>query len=250
MLNKYSIVTLLACCTLFAACAGIKSYDTIDISTDRNIISILKDKSEKIKSVNASLGIVPAIITGPELSAYMSYNQEGQFKLTGLTSTGFTLFSFETTDDQYTLSLSDGRSITGDVKESDISFKEISGIDIPIEINMTKEVIDFYGSDSDHGTFFLIEDIRGYYILNQLEIDGVLSYPIRRWWINKKDMAISRKEIFSRHKDRIGERTYEVIYEDFRIVDNVPTPFAILVKDSKGDKLLRMKFYNVEYNRN
>lgn len=250
MLNRYSIVTLLACFTFFAACAGIKPYDTINISTDRNIINILKDKSERVKSVSASLGLIPAIITGPELSAYMSYNQEGQFKLRGLTPTGFTLFSFETTDNQYTLALSDGRSITGDVKGSDISFKDISGIDIPIEINMTKEVIDFYGSDSDQGAFFLIEDLRGYYILNQLESDGALSYPIRRWWINKKDMVVSRKEIFSRDKDRIGERTYEAAYDDFRMVDNILTPFEIVIKDGKENKLIKMKFYNVEYNRN
>jgi len=39
------------------------------------------------------------------------------------------------------------------------------------------------------------------------------------------------------------------VYGDFRIIDNVLTPFEISIREKKGKKLLNMKFTKVEYNK-
>lgn len=245
-----AIAVLLLSCISVLSCARTKPYATLEISTDRRVIEVIRRRSESIRTINATLGLTPAAIKAPELSAYMSFSREGLFRFTGFTPTGFTLFNFETRDSQFTLSLSNGTKISGDIDEVITDIKGLSGVNLPVYPGIVREAIDFYGSDDRPDAVFLIEDIRDYYILNQLRSDRDISYPVRRWWIDKGDMLVVRKEIFSRLPDERGERLFEVLYGDFRIVDNIQTPFEVIIKGKKGKKLLKMKFYKVEYNKN
>ena len=216
---------------------------------DRRVIEAIQGKSASIKTIKASLGLRPAGITSPELSAYLVYKSEGLFRLTGLTPTGFTLFNFEIVDDQFTLSLPTGRRISGSAEEFMAGIKGVPGIDLPADPGIVREAIDFYGSDVAEDTHFLIEELEDYYLLNQLKSREDLSYPIRRWWVDKRDMTVVRKEIFSKLPDRGGERLLDIVYRDFRVIDGIRTPFEILVKGDGGQNLFRMRLHKVEYNR-
>lgn len=216
---------------------------------DRRVVEAIQGKSASIKTIKASLGLRPAGIASPALDAYLVYKREGLFRLTGLTPTGFTLFNFETVDDRLTLSLPNGRRISGSAEEFMAGIKGIPGIDLPADPGIVREAIDFYGSDVTDDAHFLIEELEDYYLLNQLKSKGDLSYPIRRWWVDKRDMVVVRKEIFSKLPDRGGERLLDIVYGDFRDIDGIRTPFEILVIGDGGQNLFRMRLHTVEYNR-
>ncbi len=243
------------------SCARVKPYPDIGISTDKRVIEALQGKAEGIKTMNATLSITPAALRAPALDAYMSYDRVGLFRLTGLTPTGFTLFNLDIQDDQFTL-LYDRGKISGNIKEftegfKDISFKGIFGMDLPpgigldigFGIGLIREAIDFYGSDGYPDAIFFIEEFKDYYILNQLSSERGLSYPVRRWWIEKGGMRIVRKEVFSVLPEKRGERLFEALYGDFRDVDNIQTPFEIVINGEGGKRLMTMKLKKVEYNR-
>lgn len=234
---------------ILTSCSSVKSYDTIRVITDKSFIDALKKKSDFVKSINAELDIIPATITVPGISAYMSYNREGFFRLAGLTPNGFSLFDFQSQNDKFTISLSNRLEISGDLNEFRNGFKTLAGTELPVEPDMIKETIDFYGIDQDEDTTFLIEELRDSYILSQLRHDDKISYPLRRWWIGKDDKNILRKEVFSRNPEKKGEIILEAVYRDFRIIDNVQTPFEISIREKRGKKLLNMKFTKVEYNK-
>jgi len=231
------------------SCAVTRPYPRLEISMDRRVVEAVQSRSASIKTIKASLGLRPAGLASPELSAYLVYKREGLFSLTGLTPTGFTLFNFETADDLFTLSLPNGRRISGSAEEFMAGIKGAAGIDLPADPGIVREAIDFYGSDVTEDTRFLIEELEDYYLLNQLKSREDLSYPVRRWWIEKRDMDVVRKEIFSKLPDRGGERLFEIVYGDFRVIDDIRTPFDILVKGDEGQNLFRMRLHKVEYNK-
>lgn len=231
------------------SCAGLNSYTGLKISTDKRVIEVLLNKSEPVNTIHASLRLMPARIAAPELDAHMTYHKEGLFRLTGLIPNGLTLFVFETEDNRFHLLLPNGRSIRGDVDEFITGVRGVTGLEFVADIGIVKEVIDFYGGDLTPDVSFFIEELKDDYILTQLRGRGGISYPLRRWWIEKGDMNIVKKEIYSKRKDNPGERLFEAFYGDFRMVDGIRTPFEVLVKDGKGRKLLKMKFHKVEYNR-
>ena len=242
-------VVLLLVNTFFSSCAGLKPYDTIRVSTDRSVINLLKNKSDLIKSINAELVLIPSTLTAPSIDSFLSYNSSGLFRLAGLTPNGFTLFDFETQNDHFTLSLTNRLKISGDLNEFSNAFKAIAGSELPVHPDVVMETIDFYGINKDEDTSFFIEELSGSYILNQLKNDGSISYPVRRWWIDKEDKKILRKEVFSGNPDKRGEIIMEAEYRDFRMVDDIWTPYEILIREGKGKKLLRMKFSKVDYNK-
>ena len=231
------------------SCAGTRPYPHLEIRMDRRVIEVIQGKSASIKTIKASLGLRPAGIASPELSAYLLYRSEGLFRLTGLTPTGFTLFNFEIVDDRFTLALPNGMRISGSAEEFMAGIKGVPGIDLPADPGIVREAIDFYGSDVTGDTRFLIEELEDYYLLNQLKSKGDLFYPIRRWWVDKRDMDVVRKEIFSKPPARGGERLLDIVYRDFRVIDGIRTPFEILVKGDGGQNLFRMRLHKVEYNR-
>lgn len=247
--NLIFAVILLFLPLIFVSCGSVKSYDTIRVITDKSFIDVLKNKSGFVKSINAELDIIPATITVPGIGAYMSYNREGFFRLAGLSPNGFPLFDFQSQDDKFTISLSNRLEISGDLNEFRNGFNALAGIELPLEPDMVKETIDFYGIDQDEDTTFLIEELRDSYILSQLKHDDKISCPLRRWWIDKDDKKILRKEVFSGNPEKRGEILLEAVYGDFRIIDNVMTPFEISIREKKGKKLLNMKFTKVEYNK-
>lgn len=242
-------IVLLLCSVIPLSCAGTRPYTPLEISMDRRVIEAIQGKSAGIRTIHAALGLRPAGIASPELDAYLIYKREGLFRLTGLTPAGFTLFKFETADDLFTLSLPNGRQISGSAEELMTGIKGAAGIDLPADPGIVREAIDFYGSDLTEDTHFLIEELEDYYLLNQLKNRDDLSYPIRRWWIDKREMTVARKEIFSRLPDRGGERLLDIVYGDFRAVNDIRTPFDILVKGDGGQNLFRMRLHKVEYNR-
>ncbi len=243
-----TVIALLLSCVFAVSCARTRPYTYIGISTDRRAIEVVQNKFAHIKTITATLSLRPPGLASPKLNAYLYYRNDGLFKLTGLTPAGFTLFSFETTYHQFTLLLPNGRKIIGNVDDFVSEFKEMSGVSLPTDPGMVREAMDFYGGSDSQDTFFLIEELGDYYILNQLRNDKELSYPLKRWWINTSDMTVVRKELFSPLQDRRGERLFEVLYGDFRIIDNIPTPFEIVIKGKEGKDLLEIKFDKVEYN--
>ena len=242
-------ITLLLSSVLTQSCARTKPYTQVEISTDIKVIEVIQNKSGSINSINASLGLKPASILIPQLDAYLSYKREGLFRLIGITPTGFTLFDFKTIDNQFTLSLSDGKETSGTLEEFIKGLKEIYGVDIPEDPEIVRDVLDFYGGEGYKDTGFFIEELKDYYILNQFRNSDNIAYPIRRWWIDKEDMIVVRKEIFSKLPDKRGERLFEILYGDFKIVDNIWIPFEIEIKGKEGNGLLKMKFNKVEYNK-
>lgn len=248
-MNRFNIFTLLLCMAFLVSCTGIKSYETIRISNDSSVIDVLKNKAEIVKSFNADLDLIPSAIGAPKIGAFMSYNREGMFRLAGLTPNGFSLFDFESQDDRFTFSLSDRIKISGDMNDFRSGFKAVSGSDLPVDPDIVRETIDFYGIDRSEDTLFFIEELRDYYILSQLKSEGNIAYPVRRWYIDTNDKQIFRKEVFSGNPDKRGEIVMEAAYGDFRMVDNILTPYEILIKEGRGKKLLKMKFNKVEYNR-
>lgn len=248
-MKRLNTFTVLLCIAFLVSCTGIKSYETIRISTDKNVIDVLKNKADIIKSFNADLDLIPSAIGAPKIGAFMSYNREGIFRLAGLTPNGFSLFDFESQNDRFTLSLANQLKISGDLNDFRNGFKAVSGSDLPVDPDIVRETIDFYGIDRNEETLFLIEELRYYYILSQLKSDGNITYPVRRWWIDRNDKKIMRKEVFSGNPNKRGEIVMEAEYGDFRMVDNILTPYEILIKEGRGKKLLKMKFNKVEYNK-
>src|SRR3990172_4530119 len=112
------IIILLISSMLPLSCAVTRPYPRLEISMDRRVVEAVQSRSASIKTIKTSLGLRPAGLASPELSAYLVYKREGLFRLTGLTPTGFTLFNFETTDDLFTLSLPNGKQISGRDRKS------------------------------------------------------------------------------------------------------------------------------------
>lgn len=247
MTLKLSYTALLISSLFILSCARVKPYPDIGISTDKRVIEVLQSKAEGIKTINATLSIKPAALRAAALDAHMSYEREGMFRLTGFTPTGFTLFNLDIQDEQFTLLYNRGE-ISGNIKEFTEGFKGIFGMELSPNIGIVREAIDFYGSDGYPDAVFFIEEFEDYYILNQLRGERGISYPVRRWWTEKGGMRIVRKEVFSDLPEKRGERLFEALYGDFRTVDDIQTPFEIVINGEKGKRLMTMKLKKVEYN--
>jgi len=231
------------------SCSSIKYYTDLEILTDKRVLEVLGNRSGHIDTMRASMNLTPAI-GGPDLDAYLSYRKGGVFRLTGLAPNGLTLFVFETEDNRFLLSFPDGRSIRGDMDEFMPVVTGIPGLEFVADLGIAREVIDFYGGDLATDASFFIEELEGHYILTQLSRgEEGLSYPLRRWWIEKGDMNIVRKEIYSMRHGNSGGKLFEALYGDFRVIDGIKTPYYVMVRDGKGRRLLKIRFRKVEYNK-
>jgi hypothetical protein len=113
---------------------------------------------------------------------------------------------------------------------------------------MLREVMDFYGYDRSQDFTYFIEEMKHYYVINQLRSAEGISYPLRRWWIDRRDMVIVRKELFSDLPDKQGVKIFEAVYRNFKDADGVRTSFEVIINDSNGDKIGKIRFNKIEYN--
>ncbi len=226
----FYLMTLLSLLFL-QSCSALRSSADLSVSTDRRAIEFLQGRSLSIDNLNAELSLNPSDITIPSIDAYLSYDKAGLFRLVGLSSAGFTLFDMKVQD--------------GVVTGPDIKFPvtEISNPEI------LREVIDFYGSDHDGDSAWFVEEFRNYYVVSQLRSSGGISYPLRRWWIDKTEMVIVKKELYSDRYDKHGVRLFEATYRDFRNISGIMTPFEIIIATDAGSRIGKVRFYRIEYNR-
>src|SRR3989304_5280076 len=101
---------------------------------------------------------------------------------------------------------------------------------------------------SPNGFTYFIEEMKHYYVINQLRSANGISYPMRRWWIDRRDMIIVRKELFSDLPDKQGVKIFEAVYRNFKDADGIRTSFEVIINDSNGDKIGKIRFNKIEYN--
>ena len=222
------LITLLAV-LLLQSCTALRSPTELSVSTDRSAISFLQNRAGSIHRLKAELKLNPSDITIPSIDAYLSYEKEGVFRLIGLSPAGFTLFDIK---------IEDG-VVTG--PDDNLPINET------IALKTMVELIDFHGSDGAEGFSWFVEEYRNYYVVNQLISYGGVSYPLRRWWIDKAEMLIVKKELYSDTPDKHGVRLFEALYRDFRPVNDIMTPFEIILRDGKGKKTGKVMFKKIEY---
>lgn len=222
------LITLLAV-LLLQSCSALRSSTELSVSTDRSAIAFLQNRSGSIDRLKAELKLNPSDITIPSIDAYLSYEKEGVFRLIGLSPAGFTLFDIKIED--------------GVVTGPDDNFP----VNETIALKTMVELIDFYGSDAAGGFSWFVEEYRNYYVINQLRSYGGVSYPLRRWWIDKAEMLIIKKELYSDTPDKLGVRLFEALYRDFRPVNDIMIPFEIILRDGKGKMTGKVRFKKIEY---
>ena len=212
------------------SCSALRSSANLSVSADRRAIEFLKDRSGSIDSLKAELNLNPSDIAIPSIDAYLSYKKEGFFRLIGLSPAGFTLFDIKVEDGV----------VTGPI--DNFPAKET------FTPNTIMEVIDFYGSDNSGDSTWFIEEISNFYVVTQLVNSGGMSYPLRRWWIDRHKMVIIKKELFSDLPDKHGTRLFEAFYRDFRAINGINTPFEIIINNGIGRKSGKVRFKKIEYN--
>lgn len=229
MKNVFYLITLLAFLFL-QSCSALRSSADLSVSADRRAIEFLKDRSGSIDSLKAELNLNPSDIASPSIDAYLSYEKDGIFRLIGLSPAGFTLFD---------ITVEDG-VVTGPIDNFPVKDTFTPGTLV--------EVIDFYGSDNSGDSTWFIEEISNVYVITQLISSGGMSYPLRRWWINREKMVIIKKELFSDLPDKHAVRLFEAFYRDFRTVNGIMTPFEIIINNGIGRKIGKVRFKKIEYN--
>ncbi len=229
MKNVFCLIILLSMLFL-QSCSGLRSSVDLSVSTDRKALEFLQNRTNSINSLKASLRIKPADITVPAIDAYLDYEKDNTFRLTGLSPTGFTLFDIQVIEYQ------------GQV----ISDSNLHGNDI-FKPEILREMLDFYGSNNSPDTNYFIEEINDYYIVNQIRSDGGIAYPLRRWWIKRDDMVVVRKELYSNLQDNKGVRIFEAQYRDFKSINGIKIPVEIIIKDGTGNQIGNVRFNKVEY---
>ena len=226
--NIPCLITLLAV-LLLQSCTALRPSTDLSVSTDRSAIEFLQNRSESIDGLKAELNLNPSDITIPSIDAYLSYEKKGVFRLIGLSSAGFTLFDIKVKDGV----------VTGLVENFPVNET--------FALNTLMEVIDFHGSDSSGEFSWFVEEYRNYYVVNQLRSYGGVSYPLRRWWIDKSEMLIVKKELYSDTPDKHGVRLFEALYRDFKPVNDIMTPFEIIIRTGSGKKAGKVRFKKIEY---
>ncbi|MEK6538339.1 MAG: hypothetical protein AABZ46_04345, partial [Nitrospirota bacterium] len=165
----------------------------LSVNTDRKALELLQNRTDSINSLKASLSIKPAEIIIPAIDAYLDYKKNDTFRLVGLSPNGFTLFEVKIDENQNNV-------IPVSIKGLDSLFH---GNDM-LSPEIFREVMDFYGYDRSQDFTYFVEEMKYYYVINQLRSAEGISYPLRRWWIDRRGMVIVRKELFSDLPDKQG----------------------------------------------
>src|SRR4030067_2937795 len=175
------------------SCSALRPPVNLLVSSDTKGFELLQDRLRSVISIKAELSINPTDFASPSIDAYLSYEKDGIFRLVGLSPAGFTLFDMKVEDG---------------VVSGTISDFPVNDILTP---NTLKEVIDFYGSDNTGDKTWFTEEISNFYVVTQLMCSGGMSNPLRRWWIDKTEMVIVKKELYSDIPDKHGVRIFESI---------------------------------------
>ncbi|MCC6544028.1 MAG: hypothetical protein IT392_05925 [Nitrospirae bacterium] len=212
------------------SCTSVRPPLNLSVSSDTSSFEFLQERLLAVNSLRAELNIKPADVASPSIDAYLSYEKEGIFRLVGLSPAGFTLFDIKLVDGV----------ISGDV--SNFPDKDT------LPPNIIKEVIDFYGSDNSREYSWFTEETGNLYVVTQLICSGGIANPLRRWWIDKTETVIVKKELYSSLPDKYGVRIFDAIYRDFRAVNGIMTPFEIIINNGIGRKIGRVRFKKIVYN--
>ncbi|HZX49276.1 MAG TPA: hypothetical protein VFF47_08685 [Nitrospirota bacterium] len=212
------------------SCSTLRPPVNLSVSSDTRAYEFLQERQRRVISLKAELNIDPSAVASPSIDAYLSYDKEGVFRLVGLSPAGFTLFDIKVED--------------GVVSGPISSF--------PVKETLTpetlREVIDFYGSDNTGDYTWFNEETDNFYLVTQLICSGGMSNPVRRWWIDKSEMVIVKKELYSDIPDKHGVRIFEAIYSDFRAVNGMMTPYEIIINNGIGRKIGQVRFKKIGYN--
>ncbi len=236
MKNAACLIILLSVFFL-QSCSGLRSAVDLSVTSDRRALEFLQSRTDSINNLKASLSIKPADIIIPAIDAYLDYKKNDTFRLVGLSPNGFTLFEVKIDENQ-----------------NNVIPVSIKGLDsllhgkYMLSPEMLREVMDFYGYDRSQDFTYFIEEMKHYYVINQLRSAEGISYPLRRWWIDRRDMVIVRKELFSDLPDKQGVKIFEALYRNFKDADGVRTSFEVIINDSNGDKIGKIRFNKIEYN--
>lgn len=236
MKNASCLIILLTVFFL-QSCSGLRSAVDLSVTSDRRALEFLQNRSDSINNLKASLSIKPADIIIPAIDAYLDYKKNDTFRLVGLSPNGFTLFEVKIDENQNNV-------IPVGIKGLD---SILHGKNM-LSPEMLREVMDFYGYDRSQDFTYFIEEMKHYYVINQLRSAEGISYPLRRWWIDRRDMVIVRKELFSDLPDKQGVKIFEAVYRNFKDADGVRTSFEVIINDSNEDKIGKIRFNKIEYN--
>lgn len=235
MKNASCLIILLTVFFL-QSCSGLRSAVDLSVTSDRRALEFLQNRSDSINNLKASLSIKPADIIIPAIDAYLDYKKNDTFRLVGLSPNGFTLFEVKIDENQNNV-------IPVGIKGLD---SLLHGKNM-LSPEMLREVMDFYGYDRSQDFTYFIEEMKYYYVINQLRSAEGISYPLRRWWIDRRDMVIVRKELFSDLPDKQGVKIFEAVYRNFKDADGVRTSFEVIINDSNEDKIGKIRFNKIEY---
>ncbi len=219
------------------SCTGLRSAVDLSVTSDRRALEFLQNRTDSINNLKASLSIKPADIIIPAFDAYLDYKKNDTFRLVGLSPNGFTLFEVKIDENQNNV-------IPVSIKGLDSLFHG----KYMVSPEMLREVMDFYGYDRSQDFTYFIEEMKHYYVINQLRSAEGISYPLRRWWIDRRDMVIVRKELFSDLPEKHGVKIFEAVYRNFKDADGVRTSFEVIINDSNEDKIGKIRFNKIEYN--
>ncbi|MEK6713872.1 MAG: hypothetical protein AABY41_06735 [Nitrospirota bacterium] len=236
MKNASCLIILLSLFIL-QSCSGLRLSVDLSVNTDRKALELLQNRTDSINSLKASLSIKPAEIIIPAIDAYLDYKKNDTFRLVGLSPNGFTLFEVKIDENQNNV-------IPVSIKGLDSLFH---GNDM-LSPEIFREVMDFYGYDRSQDFTYFVEEMKYYYVINQLRSAEGISYPLRRWWIDRRGMVIVRKELFSDLPDKQGVKIFEAVYRNFKDADGIRTSFEVIINDSNGDKIGKIRFNKIEYN--
>jgi len=249
MKNAFCLIILLTVFFL-QSCSGLRSAVDLSVTSDRRALEFLQNRTYSINNLKASLSIKPADIIIPAIDAYLDYEKNHTFRLVGLSPNGFTIFEVKIDENQNNVIPAEAGIQTPSIQEH-IS---INGLDSLLHGNdmlspeIFREVMDFYGYDTSQDVTYFIEEMKHYYVINQLRSANGISYPMRRWWIDRRDMIIVRKELFSDLPDKQGVKIFEAVYRNFKDADGIRTSFEVIINDSNGDKIGKIRFNKIEYN--
>lgn len=217
---------------LLQSCSALRPQIELIASSDTTALKLLQDRYESVLSLKAELKIRPASVTIPSVDAFLAYDKTGKFRLTGLSPAGFTLFDVEVS----------GSNVYATDHLNKIPVRDIS------KPESILEMIDFIGGSRSAGFEWSTEESGSYYVVNQELSSGGISYPIRRWWVDKADMVIVKKELYSDNPDKHGIKLFEAKYSDFRAVNGIISPFEITVYSGAGKEVGKVRFSRIVYN--
>lgn len=236
-MKNVSCLIILLTVFFLQSCSGLRSAVDLSVTSDRRALEFLQNRTDSINNLKASLSIKPADIIIPAIDAYLDYKKNDTFRFVGLSPNGFTLFEVKIDENQNNV-------IPVSIKGLDSLFHG----KYMLSPEMLREVMDFYGYDRSQDFTYFIEEMKHYYVINQLRSAEGISYPLRRWWIDRRDMVIVKKELFSDLPDKQGVKIFEALYRNFKDADGVRSSFDVIINDSNEDKIGKIRFNKIEYN--